>query len=112
MWEKLILSQKADINSSIPIYKECIGTPRAKFTKDTIVSYQVIGETNKNKYPFWKGILGVVLLGGIGAVAGIGGKKKEYLIAIEWKHNGLYEYDKSLVLLDERHYKTFIRSMF
>ncbi len=82
-------------------------------TKDCVSSYEVIDETNQNKYSFWKGALGVALLGGIGAIAGIGGKKKEYLIAIEWadypKHS---EGNRSLICIDERYYKTFIRSMF
>lgn len=78
------------------------------FTKNTISSYTVIDESNKDQYSFWKGALGVALFGGIGAVAGIGGKnKKEYLIAIEWKDG-----DKSLILINEEYYKVFIRSMF
>lgn len=82
-------------------------------TKDRVSSYEVITESNSSKYSFWKGALGVALLGGVGAVAGIGGKKKEYLIAIEWKdcpHH--YAGNKSLILLDERYYKVFVRSMF
>ena len=52
--------------------------------------------------------LGVALLGGVGAVAGIGGKKtSEYLIAVEWK-NG----EKSLICLDDKFYKVFVQSMF
>ncbi|MBD5521321.1 MAG: hypothetical protein HDR03_08900 [Lachnospiraceae bacterium] len=52
----------------------------------------------------------MALFGGIGAVAGIGGKNKsskEYLISIEWKSG-----EKSLILLDEKYYKVFIASMF
>lgn len=37
-------------NSGICNYKEYIGTPGTKFTKDIIVSYQVIDETNKDQY--------------------------------------------------------------
>lgn len=78
------------------------------FTKNNISSYTVIDETNKDQYSFWKGALGVALLGGFGAVAGIGGKKKkEYFIAIEWKDG-----DKSLILIDEEYYKVFVKSMF
>lgn len=55
----------------------------------------------------------MALLGGFGAVAGIGGKKTEYLIVIEWKD---YPRDpegtKSLITIDEKYYKTFVRSMF
>lgn len=76
--------------------------------KSNISSYTVIDETNKDQYSFWKGALGVALFGGIGAVAGIGGKnKKEYLIAIEWKDG-----DKSLILINDEYYKVFVKSMF
>ena len=77
-------------------------------TKNHISSYTVIDETNKDQYSFWKGALGVALLGGFGAVAGIGGKnKKEYLIAIEWKDG-----EKSLILINDEYYKVFVKSMF
>ncbi len=76
--------------------------------KNNISSYTVINESNKDQYSFWKGALGVALLGGIGAIAGVGGKKKkEYLIAIEWKDG-----EKSLILIDEEYYKVFVKSMF
>lgn len=82
-------------------------------TKDRVSSYEVIDESNQGKYSLWKGALGVALLGGFGAVAGIGGKKKEYLIAIEWKDCPKHsEGTKSLICIDERYYKTFIQSMF
>ena len=78
------------------------------FSKKTISSYTIIDETNKDQYSFWKGALGVALLGGWGAIAGLGGKnKKEYLIAIEWKDG-----EKSLILINEKYYKAFIKSMF
>lgn len=78
------------------------------FSKNTISSYTIIDETNKDQYSFWKGALGVALLGGWGAIAGLGGKnKKEYLIAIEWKDG-----EKSLILINEKYYKAFIKSMF
>lgn len=91
-------------------YGEWINLPNTTYplSKHTISSYTVIDETNKDKYSIWKGALGVALLGGFGAVAGIGGKKKkEYLIAIEWKDG-----EKSLICLDDDAYKTFVRSMF
>lgn len=76
--------------------------------KRYISSYTVIDETNKDQYSFWKGALGVALFGGFGAVAGIHGKKrKEYLIAIEWKDG-----EKSLILIDDEYYKVFMKSMF
>lgn len=77
-------------------------------SKHTIFSYTVIDETNKDQYSVWKGALGVALLGGFGAVAGVGGKKsKEYLVAVEWKDG-----EKSLLSLDEDAYKVLVKSMF
>lgn len=79
--------------------------PLSKFT---ISSYTVIDESNKEEYSFLKGALGAAFFGGLGAVAGIGGKsRKEYLIAIEWKNGG-----KSLILIDGEYYKTFVKTMF
>lgn len=76
--------------------------------KNSISSYTVIDETNKSQYSVWKGTLGVVLWGGVGAIAGINGKsRKEYLIAIEWKSG-----EKSLILIDGEYYKVFVKSMF
>lgn len=76
--------------------------------KKQVSSYTVIDETNKDQYSFWKGALGVALLGNFGAVAGIGGKnKKEYLIAIEWKDG-----EKSLIFINDEYYKVFVKSMF
>ncbi len=52
----------------------------------------------------------MAVFGGIGVVAGIGGKNKsskEYLISIEWKSG-----EKSLILIDDEYYKVFIKSMF
>ncbi len=77
-------------------------------TKRYISSYTVIDESNKDQFSFWKGALGVAFLGGLGAIAGIGGKKKkEYLIAIDWKDG-----QKSLILIDDKYYKVFVTSMF
>ncbi len=77
--------------------------------KSVISSYTVIDETNKDQYSFWKGALGVALFGGIGAIAGLKGKKsKEYLVAIQWKKTG----EKSLICIDEDCYKTLVKIMF
>ncbi len=99
-------------NSSIFVDKNHIKIGSEKISKDVISSYELITESNSNKYSFWKGALGVALLGGIGAIAGISSGKKEYLIAIEWKYNGLYNDSKSLICLDEKYYKIFTCSMF
>lgn len=92
--------------------KDCVQID-GNVTKDRISSYEVIDESNKDNYSFWKGVLGVALLGEIGTVIGIGSNKKEYLIAIEWKDHPMHiNGTKSLICIDERCYKTFIRSMF
>lgn len=97
--------------SGICFYRNYLKVGDTELVKDEVSSYTVIDETNKDQYSFWKGALGVALLGGWGAVAGIGGKnKKEYLIAIEWTYPK-NAHNKSLILLDERYYKVFIQSM-
>ena len=81
---------------------------KGQLSPSNVASYTVIDETNKDQYSFWKGALGVALLGGVGAIAGVRGKKKkEYLIAINWKDG-----KKSLICIDDEYYKTFVRSMF
>ena len=100
-------------NIKLPSGRESLGIAGTNdLEKRTVKSYQVLDENNKDtsEYSYWKGALGVALLGGLGAVAGIGGKKKsskEYLIAIEWKSG-----EKSLILIDDDYYKIFMKSMF
>ncbi len=87
--------------------KICGGVELDKFRVD---SYEVMDETNRESYSMWKGALGAALFGGLGAVAGIGGKsKKEYLVVIEWKTKYA---QKSLLCLDEEYYKILVRSLF
>lgn len=77
-------------------------------SKFSVNSYTVIDETNKDQYSFWKGALGVALFGGVGAIAGLKGKKsKEYMIAIQWKTG-----EKSLICVDENNYKQIVGMMF
>lgn len=81
-------------------------------TKDRVSSYEVIDTTNQDKYSFWKGALGIALLGSIGAIAGIGSKKKQYLIVINWKDCPIHaQGNKSLIIIDEKYYKIFLSSM-
>lgn len=97
------------INKGFEDYLTVLGSQNIDFLKKSEVSsYTVIDESNKDQFSFWKGALGVALLGGIGAVAGIGGKKKkEYMVAIEWKDG-----EKSLTLIDDEYYKVLVKSMF
>lgn len=83
-------------------------TYSSPFSKRYISSYTIIDELNKEEYSFWKGAVGAVFFGGLGAIAGINGKsRKEYLISVEWKDG-----NKSLILLDDEYYKVFVKSMF
>lgn len=87
---------------------KCLTQSGWSFKPPYISSYTVIDEANKEQYSFWKGALGIALFGGLGAIAGVNGKKKkEYLIAIEWKDG-----EKSLISLDEEYYKVFVKSNF
>ena len=99
-------------NRGISLEKNYLRIGSDNLTKDYISSYEIIDETNSSKYSFWKGALGVALFGGFGAVAGIGGKKKEYLIAIEWIYPKNVPNNRSLICLDEKYYKVFVKSMF
>lgn len=80
------------------------GMPISKLYVD---SCTVINEDNKSKYSFWRGALGVAVFGGLGVVAGLGGKKKEYMIAVEWKTG-----EKSLIYVNEDRYKQILKMMF
>lgn len=77
-------------------------------SKSSLSAYTVINETTKEGYSVAKGLMGKRLFGEYGWLAGVGGKtRKEYLISIEWK-----EGDKSLICIDDDHYKTFLKWMF
>ena len=94
--------------SSLKVSHAQINGCDLSLSKSNVSSYTIIDESNKEEYSFLKGALGAAFFGGLGAVAGIGGKsRKEYLIAIEWKDG-----EKSLILIDDEHYKTFVKSMF
>lgn len=87
---------------------KCLSQSGWDFKPPYISSYTVIDESNKDQYSFWKGALGVALFGGLGVIAGVKGKKKkEYLIAVEWKDG-----EKSLISLNEEYYKVFVKSNF
>lgn len=105
----IVLEGKFKDNRIYGVTKDaCLTQSGWDFKPPYVKSYTVIDESNKNQYSLWKGALGVALLGGVGAIAGIGGKKKtEYLIAIEWK-NG----EKSLICIDDEKYKILVKSMF
>lgn len=89
-------------------YGTRLGLPSDIINSLYVSSYTLIDESNKDQYSFWKGALGVALFGGIGAIAGLKGKKsKEYLVAIQWKDG-----DKSLICIDDECYKTLVKCMF
>lgn len=68
-------------------------------------------DTTSTSYSFWKGMAGAVLFGPFGLIAGTGGKKtgkKTYLIEVIWNDTQ----ERSLLELDEKGYKTFLRYMY
>ena len=78
----------------------------------TVDSYDLITANNyeEKKFSFAKGLMGTLVLGPVGAVAGIGGSKQKsdiYTVAIFWKNE-----KKSLIEIDEPKYKLLIKTLF
>lgn len=95
-------------DEKITNYGDQLSMPNGLINPIYVSSYTLIDESNKDQYSFWKGALGVALFGGIGAIAGLKGKKsKEYLVAIQWKDG-----EKSLICIDDDCYKTLVKCMF
>ena len=80
----------------------------AVVTKERVASYTVLDETTKEEYSVVDGVIGQMLYGDMGFLAGWNGiQTKEYLIAIEW-----IDGEKSLIYLDDDHYKSFLKGKF
>lgn len=95
----------------VRIYNNSLIIGGQNVSKNTVSSYEIVDESNKNSYSFLKGAIGVALLGGIGGVAGLS-KKKEYLVVVNWIYPKNRQDNRSLILIDEKCYKALIKSMF
>lgn len=78
--------------------------------KSTVAEYEIIDQESRKSAASAVGraFVGAVLLGGVGLLAGLSAKRKGiYTIAIEFK-DGM----KSLIEIDEKKYKKFLKIMF
>ena len=78
--------------------------------KDTVSQYDIVDEESRKSAASAVGraAVGAVLLGPVGLLAGVAAKRKGiYTIAIQF-HNG----KKSLIEIDEKRYKIFLKEMF
>ncbi len=91
----------------------CISVNMSKsilLDKSTVESYELITEEHRKSAisGVARGIVGGALLGPVGLLAGLSAKNKgTHLLAIEFK-----DMKKSLIEVDEKIYKAFIRKMF
>lgn len=84
--------------------------PPIELTKEFITNYEVVTEEHRKSAAsgITRGLVGGVLLGPVGLLAGLSAKNKgTHVIAIEFKDG-----NKSIVEIDEKIYKAFIQKMF
>lgn len=106
-FEVLDIGNKLTIESTDP---KCFDGSLLNKTDITWSLFQA-EDTTSTSYSFWKGMAGAVLFGPFGLIAGTGGKKtgkKTYLIEVIWNDTQ----ERSLLELDEKGYKTFLRYMY
>lgn len=80
------------------------------FNKQTVSSYELLTEdkVKSGSSAIVRGALGAALLGPVGLLAGLSAKNKGiYLVAVEWKTG-----QKSLLEMDDKLYKYFLKGMF
>ena len=85
-------------------------TNKIDINKDTIEKYEIITEEQRKSgtSAILRGSLGAAVLGPVGLLAGMGAKNKgTYQIAIQFKDG-----KKSLIQIDDKMYKVFIKTNF
>ncbi|WP_042472788.1 hypothetical protein [Bacillus ndiopicus] len=85
-------------------------TEKFPLNKETLTSYELITEEHRKSAVSGvsRGLVGGVLLGPVGLLAGLSAKNKgTHTIAVEFKDG-----KKSLIEVDEKIYKMFIQQMF
>ena len=78
--------------------------------KEKLSGYELLTEdkVKSGSSAIIRGAIGAAVLGPVGLLAGLSAKNKGiYLVAIEWKDG-----QKSLLELDDSHYKSFLTGMF
>lgn len=89
------------------VFIESWGGP-VKIDKKHVERYELADKDTLHKFNYGRALVGTVVMGGIGAVAGIGAKNKNiYQIAIYFR-NG----ESSLVEVDDKVYKAIVAQLF
>lgn len=101
---------KKFVNSSKGIILAISLTKSITLNKDTVESYEVMDESSKTSAvsAVSRGLVGSFLLGPVGLLAGISAKKKGvHVVAIQFKDG-----KKSLIEIDDKLYKTLMKTLF
>ena len=87
-----------------------LGRTFRTINKNSVVEYEVITEESRKsaKSAGGRALVGSILLGGVGLLAGLSAKSKgTYTIAIQFRQN-----DKALIEVDDKIYKAIIKECF
>ncbi|WMM24044.1 hypothetical protein RBU61_14085 [Tissierella sp. MB52-C2] len=98
------------VNSKDGIIIAVSFTKRVLINKDTVESYELVDEEHRTKAmsAIGRGMVGSLALGPVGLLAGLSAKKKgSYLVAVKFKDG-----KESLLELDDKLYKTLVKTLF
>lgn len=107
--KNIMISQKSMLGKS-EVFLFTGFTQKFPLNKDTVASYELITEEHRKSAVSGvaRGIVGGALLGPVGLLAGLSAKNKgTHILAIEFLDG-----KKSLIEINDKMYKTLIRSMF
>lgn len=85
-------------------------TKRVQLNKDTVEKYELIEEEHRTKAmsAIGRGMVGSLVLGPVGILAGLSAKKKgTHIVAVQFKDG-----KESLIEIDDKLYKILIRTLF
>lgn len=94
----------------VSIYEFSWSMKGVDLNKSTVASYELMTEEKmkSGSSAILRGALGAAVLGPVGILAGLTAKNKGiYLVAVEWKDG-----KKSLIEIDDKLYKYFLKGMF
>ncbi len=101
---------RSDLTNSYIYFNPLLASQTIKLNKECVSQYDMLTEdkVKSASSAILRGMGGTLLLGGVGILAGLSAKSKGiYLIAVEYKNN-----QRSLIEIDDKLYKIFIRSNF